>query len=398
MKFKREKKGFIFIALIFIILCGLISIIVLSLQQNTVEETLKQDPVIKTLFVLEDENKAVFTNVLIYYPVTGKGVMVSIPGNTGGLRHSIDRVDRIDLVYNELGIDMYQKEISELIGTDIPFYVKLTVDQYVELVDLMGGLEVFIPIPIDSDSSDGKKWLLPSGRVILDGEKVRTYITYTIEGESDEEILERKRDAFVSFLASVKSSSNVFLNETNFTEFYSRITSNSNEEDLLKLFQYISQVDTERFEYISVAGNERVVDGKTLLMPFRNGEYIKDVVKKGINSIISPSGTANARPYVMRILNGTNRKGLAHNTRILLQGAAFEVLDIGNAGDEEEVEETYIIDHIGQREAAMGIGEFIHCTKIIEEEIKDGDNENVSNVDFTLVLGQDFDGRWVSGK
>lgn len=396
MKIKRERKGLVFIALIMIILCVLITVIGLSLKQNTVEENLKQDPVIKALFVLEDDDKALFTNVLIYYPVTGKGVMVSIPGNTGGLHKSLNKVDRIDEIYSQLGIDVYLKEISSFVGIDIPFYVRINLDKYVELIDILGGIEVFIPSPIDTVSPTGEKWLLPSGRVVLDGEKIKTFISYSLEDENIDEILERKRDAFVSFLASVKSSANAFLNEKNFIEFYSRISFNSKEEDLLKLFQYISQVDTERFEYITVTGYDRNVDGKVLLMPFRNGEYIKDVVKKGINSIISASGTANARPYVMRILNGTSIKGLAHNTKILLQGAAFEVLDIGNVEGDKEVEHTYIIDHIGQRDAAKGIGEFIHCSKIVEEEIKNYDNENVSNVDFTLVLGKDFDGRWVS--
>ena len=396
MKIKRERKGLVFIALIMIILCVLITVIGLSLKQNTVEENLKQDPVIKALFVLEDDDKALFTNVLIYYPVTGKGVMVSIPGNTGGLHKSLNKVDRIDEIYSQLGIGVYLKEISSFVGIDIPFYVRINLDKYVELIDILGGIEVFIPSPIDTVSPTGEKWLLPSGRVVLDGEKIKTFISYSLEDENIDEILERKRDAFVSFLASVKSSANAFLNEKNFIEFYSRISFNSKEEDLLKLFQYISQVDTERFEYITVTGYDRNVDGKVLLMPFRNGEYIKDVVKKGINSIISASGTANARPYVMRILNGTSIKGLAHNTKILLQGAAFEVLDIGNVEGDKEVEHTYIIDHIGQRDAAKGIGEFIHCSKIVEEEIKNDDNENVSNVDFTLVLGKDFDGRWVS--
>ena len=97
-------------------------------------------------------------------------------------------------------------------------------------------------------------------------------------------------------------------------------------------------------------------------------------------------------------MNGTKIQGLAHNTRILLQGAAYEVLDIGNMDDDDEVAETYIIDHIGQKEVAKGIGEFIHCTKIQEEEVKSGDEETASNVDFTLVLGKDFDGRWVTKK
>ncbi|MBQ0002405.1 MAG: LCP family protein [Treponema sp.] len=393
---KGDRKVFIFIFLIFIILAALVVAIGFSLKQDTVKENLQQDPVIKVLFVLEDKNQTLFTDVLIYYPVTGKGVLVNIPGNTGGLHSSIDRVDRIDAVFSEKGIDSYLSEIEDFVNIDIPFYITVSMNDFVELSDLFGGLELFIPIPVEKESATGDKWLLPSGRVTLDGDKVKTYMTYFYDDESDRDIQERRQDATVAFFTALKSNSSTFLSKKNFKEITSRLSYNVKDEDMLELLQYISQVDTERFEYVTVTGKESTVDGKTLLMPFRNGEYIKDVVKKAINSIISPSGTANARPYVIRILNGTKIQGLAHNTQILLQGAAFEVLDIANADFDDELEETYIIDHIGQPEVAKGIGEFIHCTKIEEEAIKEGDE--VSNVDFTLVLGKNFDGRWVHSR
>lgn len=396
MKLKKEKKGLVFIALIVIILVALVAVISISFKQNTVTENLKQDPVIKVLFVLEDKQQVLFSDVLIYYPVSGKGVLTGIPGNTGGLHRSIDRVDRIDAVYSELGAAAYCQEISDLIDVDIPFYIDMSLKDFVEITDITGGLELFVPVPVDKESPSGEKWLLPSGRVNLDGDKIRTYLTYVFDDESDADIQSRRQDAMIEFFSAIKKNTNSLLTKENFNLIGSRMTSNVKAEDLLELFQIISKVDTERFEIISVTGILNNVDGKTLLMPFRNGEYIKDVVKKSINSIVSPSQIANDRPYVMRILNGTKVQGRAFNTQILLQGAAFEVLDIGNTEGDEEVEETYIIDHIGQPEVAKGIGEFIHCRKIVEEEIKDDDAENVSNVDFTLVLGKDFDGRWVS--
>ncbi|MCR5613081.1 LCP family protein [Treponema sp.] len=398
MRRNTEKKGLIFIAMIAVILAALVTVIALSLKQDTVKENLQQDPVVKVLFVIEDKNQALFTDILIYYPVSGKGALINIPGNTGGLYSSLDRVDRIDAIYSELGINQYVSDIADFVNTDIPFYIKIKMNDFVELADLLGGLELFISMPVDKTSSTGEKWLLPSGRVTLDGDKVRTFMTYSLEDDSEEDIQERRQDATVAFLSAIKNNSKSFLTEKNFTEISKRLSSNISEKDLLELFLYISQVDTERFEYVTVTGKYSTVDGKMLLMPFRNGEYIKDVVKKAINSIVSPSGTANARPYVIRILNGTKIQGLAHNTRILLQGAAYEVLDIGNMDDDDEVAETYIIDHIGQKEVAKGIGEFIHCTKIQEEEVKSGDEETASNVDFTLVLGKDFDGRWVTKK
>ncbi|MBP5403333.1 MAG: LCP family protein [Treponema sp.] len=398
MRTKSEQKSLILVGLILAIVAVVITVIMLSVKHDTVKENLKQDPVIKVLFVLEDKNQALFTDVLIYYPVTGKGVLANIPGNTGGLHRSIDRVDRIDAIYSELGVEQYCSEIADFIDVDIPFHITVSMKNFIEMSDLLGGLEIFIPVSVDLESPVGEKWLLPSGRVTLDGDKIKTFMTYFEDDDSDKLIQERRQDAVVAFFSALKLNANTFLTKKHFDQIASRISFNGKTQDLFELLTYISQVDTERFEYITVTGKENTVDGKTLLMPFRNGEYIKDVVKKAINSVVSPSGTANARPYILRILNGTKVQGLAHNTQILLQGAAFEVLDIANAKTEDEIEETYIIDHIGQPEIAKSIGDFIHCTKIEEEAIKEGDEENVSNVDFTLVLGKNFDGRWVHDK
>ena len=48
-------------------------------------------------------------------------------------------------------------------------------------------------------------------------------------------------------------------------------------------------------------------------------------------------------------------------------------------------------------EIAKMVGEFIHCTNIQEEEINTEEEvENASaNVDFTVILGRDFNGRYV---
>ena len=44
-----------------------------------------------------------------------------------------------------------------------------------KLVDLIGGVEVFIPNPVDL-TSNGVRVLLPSGSVNLDGDKAWEYI------------------------------------------------------------------------------------------------------------------------------------------------------------------------------------------------------------------------------
>ena len=60
--------------------------------------------------------------------------------------------------------------------------------------------------------------------------------------------------------------------------------------------------------------------------------------------------------------------------------------------DTQDYEKTVIINHIGNEEVAKNLGDFIHCTNIVDEDLNP---DTDANVDFTLILGRDFDGRYV---
>ena len=114
MRNRNLGKGVILLLLMCIIVVATSIIIVMSLQTDEVGDIIKNDQLIKVLFVLHDDEKVVWTDVLIYYPVSRRGAVFDIPGNTGAIYKSINRTDRIDAVYKEKGIATYCKEIEIL--------------------------------------------------------------------------------------------------------------------------------------------------------------------------------------------------------------------------------------------------------------------------------------------
>ena len=121
MRLKRNvnNRGALFLVLIFVIIVGVATFIAMSLRVDTVDESLKNDSVIKTLFVMEDKDQVLFTDIFIYYPVSQRGALINILGNTGAIFQSLGRVDRIDAIYTEKGIEVYKAEIEKLIGQPI---------------------------------------------------------------------------------------------------------------------------------------------------------------------------------------------------------------------------------------------------------------------------------------
>ena len=394
---RDEQKGLIFIALIFVIVIALSIVFAVTLKTNVVDDYVKDNDVIRTLFVVEDEDSSVlFSSALIYVQTSKKAAIVNLPGYTGAIYQSLGRTDKLENVYSEAGINAYKTEVEKMLGMKIPFYAIMTLPNFIKISDYLGGMRVFISEPIDCWSEDAERWLLPSGAINLDGDKISTYLRYRLEGETESDVQDRYQNAMAAFLSGLADQKFIIFSKNIFSIYEECITTNLDEEEEESLFKLIADVDSESIIKQTITGSVRSFDGQTLLMPDYNGEYIKEAVKQTTNLLTSSDGTLSSRVYVLEIQNGTTTQGLARNTAILFQKASYDVLSPVNAA-RNDYDETVIIDHIGNAEVAKIIGDFIHCTNIKDEnELEEvGESSSEANVDFTIILGKDFNGRYV---
>lgn len=399
MSISKEQRNGIFLLTILVIIIGVVGFIVLSLRMDPIEENLKLNPVINSLWILKDDDGNVLsTDVLVFYPQTGQASAFDILGNTGAIYKSLGRVDRIDSVYKEKGLASYKDEIEKLIGKKIPFTIEIKLSDLELLADYLGGLNVFISFPVDETDENGMRCLFPSGAVVLDGDKIHDYIMYKSPSENASDVEDRRQSVFVSLIYALKENRNIIFAKNNFSVYEEKIKTNIDKKNFYNLMKKLSLIDTERFSIQTITGSLRTVDGQTLLFPYYDGQLIKDVINQAISSLVSGDLGNQNRVYVLVIQNGTTEQGLARNTSFLLQSAGYEVLETKNA-DRNDYEKTEIINHIGNSEAAKTLGNFIHCTNIIDEEVmlENADSTSAAQADFTIILGKDFNGRFVKG-
>ncbi len=397
LKIRDEQKGLIFIALIILIGVAISILFAFSLKTNSVEDALKEKGIMRTLFVVEDEDSSMlFSSVLIYNPTSNKAALVNLPGYTGAIYQSLGRVDKLEKVYSEAGIVSFRNEVEKLLGMTIPYYAILTLNSFIKISDYLGGMRVFISEPVDCVSEENERWLLPSGAINLDGDKITTYLHYRLEDETEADVQERYQNAMAAFITGLHDKKFIIFNKENRKRYLDFIKTNLNEDEEITLFEAIADVDAESIIKQTITGSLRRVDGQQLLMPDNNGEFIKEAVKTTTNLLASTDGTLTSRVYVLEIQNGTTTQGLARNTAILFQNASYDVLSPVNA-PRNDYEETVIIDHLGNMDVAKIVGDFIHCTNI-REATPEEEAESSSldaGVDFTIILGRDFDGRYV---
>ena len=400
-KLRNEQKGIIFIILIMVIILVMSLFFAHSLKTNKVEEELEHDSLLRVLFLVEnDDATALFSNVIILDTSTEKAAVINLPGYTGAIYQSLGRTDRLDQVYNELGIESYRTEVQKMLGIKIPYTSVVKLDDFIKLCDMFGGMRVFIPSPIDCVSDEGERWLLPSGAVNLDGDKIAVYLRYRDEEETEDNIQDRYQNVMSAFLTGIHDQSfKIFNTDQNFKKYANCIQTNLTDYEEESLYSEISEIDTESLIKQTITGSLRNVDlrgggNQQLLFPLNNGEFIKEAVKQTTYMLMSSDGTISTRIYVLEIQNGTKTQGLARRTATLYQNASYDVLSAVNA-DSNDYAETVIVDHIGNEAVAKQVGELIRCTNIKQAEEMEVGNSGDSMVDFTVILGRDFNGAYV---
>lgn len=391
-KLKNEQKGLLFVISIIIIAVLLTIYFAIYLQSDAVEDYLQENSLLKTLFIVEDEDDSVlFSNVLVYNKESQKGALINIPGYTGAIYRTLGRTDRIDAVYEEVDVQSFKSEIESLLGIKIPFYVIIGFNDFIKLSDYLGGIRVFVSEPIDMVSESGERFLLPSGSINLDGDKITSYLHYKHEEETESDVQDRYQNVMQSFFTRLHEKKYEIFIKKNYKIFKTCLKSNLDDDDEKTLLKLISEMDAESSIRQTITGSLRNVGKQQLLMPDNNGEFIKEAVRQTTNLLATTEDGMSGRVYVLEIQNGTTVQGLARNTALLYQRAAYDVLSPVNA-DRNDYAQTVIVDHIGNKEVANLIGEFIHCTNIVDEEEA---YSSGANVDFTIILGQDFNGRYV---
>lgn len=366
------------------------------MKTDSLKDSLSKDNLIKVLVVLEDAGAPVSTNVVTYYPGSKRAAMFDIPGETGLIIRKLGRVDRINALYTEKGVDDYRLEIQSLTGVTIPFYLVINVDHFSRLADLFGGLEVFIPSPVDIKTDTGKI-LLPSGAVSLDGDKLKTYITYVDPLDQEGEAASRKQKAVLALFRALSDNSTTAFSKGIFPTVKSCMSTNIAANSLKDLLIELSRIDAERLVPQRVTGSLRNVDGKMLLFPFYDGQLLKDIVRQTLGGLVSEDSAAQERIYAIEILNGTRIQGLAGETSELYQSFGYDVIRVANA-EVTDQEKTLVIDRIGNETVASTIAQVIQCTNIQKTSIENfdiGDYGTEATVDYTIILGKDFNGRYV---
>ena len=397
--YKADISIFLVIAILLLLFGGILFTLNV-LRSDPIEEALTGEDLINIFFIMEHDQKPLGSYVIMYSPLNNRAAAIAVPGETGQILKTADKVDRIDSVYLPNNIEPYKTEVEKLLGLTISYSIVFETEKLSKIIDAIGGVEIFIPNAIQIYGDD--IILFPSGNINLDGDKGIQYIVFEFPEEDSNDSALRRERFFLGLLKSL-GEKNAFLQDPSMARyFYPFLNTRMNRLSQKKLFQALSALDIDRINMQSVSGNYREVSGKRLFMPYYDGTVIRDVVRQAQRSLVQKTqGTIIERIFTVEILNGTPTTGLASRTAELIRGFNYDVIAINNA-DRNDYENTEIIDRTGVENIVNSFAAVIRCNNIkFESRLPDDTDPGIRNTeyraDFTLIIGKDFNGRVVTG-
>lgn len=390
MKDKRKINGsLLFLLFLIILFCGICLYIFFHIQVDEYSERLKGNYEITHGIIVHDQGRPILTQLLFIHPQTHRAALYYIPENTGTIIESQDRMDRIDSLFDPQDPRAYLDKIDRMLGTQTDFYITIELSKWEDMIDWLEGIEVFIPHEVWQVEEEYN--LLPSGRVLLDGGKLASYLSYKLPEDMEGEQVNRKLLLVRSFLGRIVEQAELFEDEDYFQLFYSFLDSNMDRQSFQSFLEELQLVQIDRIITQRVLGRIRQVDDQQLLFPLYDERLLKEMVSQIVENLANLEISEDSGLVIsVEIQNGTSINGLASRTAQLFQSYGFRIASVKNA-DESDYDQTIILDRNENPVAAQRVANLIRCERIFQspEEFTD------QTVDVIIILGKDFDGRYV---
>ena len=378
----RRDRSYLLLAAIVVLIGATVGFAVTQLRTDEVAVWLREYDLLVGLTVVSDPRHQVAFEVLLIDPETRRAALL-MPGNVGALIAS--RMDALESLYEEGSPDPLYDKVAELLGVQPRFHLDLTGGRLIDLVDLMGGAEVFIPDPLEPPPGGGSG--LPAGTVRLDGDKAAAYLSYSAAEESHLEWAGRLHRLHQGLFRELDRQAELVRHRSVQRYLHRSLGTNLSAAGFATLLATLAEVDSERLIFQYTIGQPRTVDGRTLVFPHYDDDLLREAVSQIVEALASEQGES-AAAVAVEILNGTSVSGLAGAAAPLLRSFGYRVVRIGNA-DHHGYAATRVLDRRGRPELAARVAELMQCHGAGAEPGTAVDPE----VDVTIVLGGDFNGR-----
>lgn len=218
--------------------------------------------------------------------------------------------------------------IEEIIGVDIDHYAKISLDVFNEMVDAVGGVEIYVPELMEYyDPYQDLYIYIEPGTQVLDGKKAEDFVRYRATyTNGDLDRIEMQHYFMQAFMKSALEPEIVKQIPGIISALYSNLTTDVGIWDILSYTKYLDDISTSNLRSHTIPGEAMYIDEVSYFVYDSNDvkTFVKDKLAIGAPEIVESKGLA------IEILNGGSTNGLATKFETTLSNDDYTVISVGN--------------------------------------------------------------------
>jgi len=309
--------------------------------------------------------------------------VLSIPRDTRMLipKHGNQKINH---AYAYGGSDLVRETVQRFLGVPISYYVKVDYDNFPKLVDLVGGVDIFVGKAMKYKDVRGHLDInIPAGKQHMNGETALKYVRFRNDSLGDIGRIQRQQQFIKAMIQKMYEPENLMRFAVILDEARNTLATDMNPSMILQLGYFAKKLDrqTDKIFFMMLPGRAAMIDklsywvsDRNDVMPFLTADIDQlkemtlaarnkrdqltavtqaddyssdgpDGVRKDTASQDNSGGGSKAdattpkdisqiienMPEAVAVLNGNGKKGVGESVATHLQKMGVEVVHTGNA-------------------------------------------------------------------
>lgn len=339
---------------------------ILLMGEDNIGDTRRSDTVALVALDIDEKNMRVLS--------LPRDTRVSIPGHGN---------QKLNHAYAYGKQDLLKATVERFLGVNIHYYVKIDYDNFPKLVDLVGGVDLFVGKPMKYKDRRGNLDIdIPSGKQHMNGETALKYVRFRKDALGDIGRVQRQQQFLKALLYKLYEPENLLRFSTLAREISNTLITDMDPSLTFQLCLFVKALDkeTNKIFFMMLPGTPTIIDGLSYWVSETSGatsflnagteELISmDKQARQANGNRSITGVSSAADYssdtpedktqhdgsqgennktpspspqdimsivtsipeAVAILNGTGKGGVGQRVAAHLQKMGVDVVYVGNA-------------------------------------------------------------------
>lgn len=352
--------------------------------KNYVEQ---KKPIAILLLGLDDSNGEKKTDTIligIFNPASKRFGIIGVPRD---LKVKVEtpmgfKTTKINTIYSLNGPKKLLQTINKLTGLAIPFYASLDLSSLIKIIDLIGGIEVYIDQSMKYNDRSGNLYIdLPEGVIKCDGYKAMEYIRFRNDERGDIGRIDRQYEFLLNVVKNIFYKGNFLLNIKLIKIIYQHVNTNLNFNDILNLIKFTSSADYNNVEMTKIPGQFVNLYGIDYIEP--DPKQIQKTLSDFMYKISIYKPDFMPEEIKVQVLNGSGKSGAAKITRDKLVRYGYNVVEFANA-PHQNYENTLVLNTSGNMKKAIKVAQVLKNNQVYTKINK------FILIDVTVIVGKDY--------